>query len=187
MLFRLVWIGCLIVVGAVMTLWFLNQRTSHTEVSHTTTSNKPSVSFNDIEMIINSSEGAPQYRLSAPKYWLYHDEERSEFDLPDIVIYGNNDSKIFAKALKGEAHNYNNVITLIGEVKVNQPKSESEPYILNIMTDKLTVFPKQQRATTDSPVTAIRGPQMMTALGMTLYLNTQVLHLHNNVKVLYAP
>lgn len=187
MLLRLVWIGCLIVVGAASTLWFLNQRTHYTEAPTTATTNTPSVSFNGIQMIINSAEGAPQYKLSSPKYWLYHDEKRSEFELPDITIYRNNGSKIFAKALKGQTHDDNEVITLIGNVRIYQPKSGSEPHLLQIMTEKLTILPKQQRATTDSPVTAIRGPQMVTALGMTLDIDTQVLHLHSNVEGRYDP
>ena len=185
MLLRLVWLCCLIIVGATTTLWFINQRTSHIQVESAEISNTPSVSFSDIDMIINSAEGKPQYKLSAPLYWLYHEEQRSEFELPNIVIYRNNGNKIFANALKGQTHDDNNVITLIGDVKINQPKTESESYTLEILTDKLTVFPKDQRATTDAPVTAIRGPQMVTALGMTLDLNNQVLHLHNNVKGRY--
>ncbi len=185
MLLRLVWLCCLIIVGATATLWFLNQRTSHIQVISAETSNTPSVSFSDIDMIINSAEGNPQYKLSAPIYWLYHEEQRSEFELPNIVIYRNNGSKIFANALKGQTHDNNRVITLIGDVRINQPKTESEPYMLKIMTVELTVFPKKQRATTDSPVTAIRGPQMVTASGMTLDLTSQILHLHSNVKGRY--
>ena len=188
MLLRLVWICCLIIVGAATTLWFLNQRTSHTDAKAVAaTSNTPSVSFDDIEMIINSSEGIPQYKLSAPKYWLYDAEERSEFDLPDIAIYRRNGSKIFAKALKGQTHDNNKVITLIGDVRINQPKSDNDPYLLRVMTDRLTVIPKEQRATTDAPVTAIRGSQKLTAIGMTLDLTTQILHLHNNVEGRYEP
>jgi len=187
MLLRLVWIGCLIVVGAASTLWFLNQRASYTETTATAITDTPSVSFNDIEMIINSAEGVPQYKLSSPRYWLYHDEKRSEFELPDITIYRNNGSKIFAKALKGQTHGDNEVITLIGDVRIHQPKSKSVPHPLKIMTERLTVFLRQQRATTDSPVTVIHGSQMVTALGMTLDLDTQVLHLHNNVVGRYDP
>ena len=119
MLLRLLWLCCLIIVGASATLWFLNQRPEHTELSTTTTSNTPSVSFNDIEMIINSTDGNPQYKLYAPKYWLYDDEKRSEFESPDIEIYRKNGSKVFATSLKGKTHDDNKIITLIGDVKSN--------------------------------------------------------------------
>ena len=100
MSYRLVWIFCLIVVGATLTLSFLNNRSSHTDKPENTASNNtPSVSFENIDMVINSPNGQPQYRLSAPKYWLYHEEEKSEFDSPDIVIFNENGSKIYALSL----------------------------------------------------------------------------------------
>ena len=187
MLLRLIWLFGLIVVGAAATLWFLNQRTIHQESPSSVTVDTPSVSFNDIEMIINSTDGKPQYKLFAPKYWLYDDEKRSEFESPNIEIFRKNGSKVFAKSLKGNTHDNNNIITLIGDVKINQPKSENDPYLLEVFTDKLTIFPKKQRATTDSNVIAKRERQVVKAKGMTIDLDTQTVHLHSNVIGRYDP
>lgn len=187
MLLRLLWLCCLIIVGAAATLWFLNQRPEHTKLSTTTTPDTPSVSFNNIEMIINSANGKPQYKLYAPKYWLYDSEKRSEFESPDIEIYRNNGSKVFAKSSKGNTRDDNKIITLIGDVEIKQPKSLNDPYLLEVFTDKLTIYPKKQRATTDSVVTAKRGNQNLQATGMTLDLDTQIVHLHNNVTGHYDP
>lgn len=188
MSFRLLWIFCLIVVGGLVTLSFLNQRERNEEIAIPTASNNsPTVSFENIEMIINSPTGQPRYELSAPKYWLYHKQKRSEFDSPDIVIYNENGSKIYATSEKGETHDENDVITLIGDVKIEQPSSAAELTPLNIYTEKLTVSQKKQQVTTDLPVTATRGSQKVTALGMTLNLNDKVLYLHSNVKGQYNP
>ena len=186
--YRLVWIFCLIVVGGILTLSFLNQRNNHIETHAPTASNNtPTVSFENIEMVINSPAGQPQYELSAPKYWLYHDQQRSEFTSPDIVIYNENGSKIYISSEKGQTHNENDVITLIGDVKIEQPSTAIDPVPLNIYTEKLTVSQKEQRVTTDLPVTATRGTQKVTALGMTLNLDDKVLYLHRNVKGQYKP
>ncbi len=184
---RLIWLCCLIIVGAAATLWFLNQRTEYMELSTPPLSDRPSVSFNDIEMIINSSDGKPQYKLYAPKYWLYDDEKRSQFESPDIEIFRNNGSKVFAKSLKGNTQDDNKIINLVGDVVIRQPKSEDDPYLLEVFTDKLTIYPKKQRATTESPVTAKRGKQKLKAIGMTLDIDTQIVHLHNNVTGYYDP
>ncbi len=188
---RLVWICCLIVAGAAAALWFLNQYATHTEIAAATTpgvpSNTPSTKFSNIKMIINSSQGTPQYKLSSPEYWLYHEGQRAELTLPDITIYSDNGSKVHATALKGQTHDDNNVIILIDDVKINQPTSENNPYFSKIITDRLTVFPESQRATTDSAVTAIRKSHIVKASGMTLDLNTQVLHLHGDVEGHYEP
>ena len=184
---RLIWLCCLIIAGAAATLWFLNQRTSHIEITTQKYINTPSVSFNDIEMIINSTDGKPQYKLYAPKYWLYDDEKRSEFESPDIEIFRKNGSKVYANSLKGNTHDNNNIITLIGDVKIKQPKSEHDPYSLEVFTDKLTIFPKEQRATTDSFVTAKGGNQMVSATGMTLDIETRIVHMHSDVKGYYEP
>lgn len=188
MSFRLVWIFCLIAAGAGLTLSFLNQREKNVETATPLTShNIPTVSFESIEMIINSPTGLPQYELSSPKYWLYHQQQRSEFDSPDIIIYNENGSKIFASSEKGTTHNENDVITLIGDVKIEQPSSNAEPEPLNIYTEKLTVSQKKQQVTTNLPVTAIRGSQKVTAVGMTLNLDDKVVRFHSNVKGLYNP
>lgn len=186
--YRLVWIFCLIVVGAALTLSFLNQRHSHIEKPQISANNNtPSVNFENIDMIINSPTGQPQYKVAAPKYWLYDKEQRSEFDSPDIIIFNENGSKIFASAEKGETQDENDVITLIGNVKINQPGSEAEPSSLSISTDRLTVSQKKQQVTTDLPVTATRDTQKITAVGMTLNLSDKTLYLHSNVKGQYVP
>ncbi len=187
MLLRLIWLCCLIVVGATATLWFLNQRSSYVEISPAPLMDTPSISFNDIEMTINATNGSPQYKLYAPKYWLYDDEERSEFENPDIQIYRSDGSKVFAKALRGNTREDNNIITLVGNVEINQPESKNNPFRLEIFTDKLTVFPKKQSATTDSKVTAKQGDQIIKAKGMTLDLETEIVFLHSEVTGRYEP
>lgn len=188
MSYRLVWIFCLIVVGAALTLTFLNQRSSHTEKPKGAASNNtPTVSFENIDMVINSPSGQPQYKLTAPKYWLYQNEQRSEFDSPDIVIFNENGSKIFASSEKGETRDENDVITLMGNVNIKQPGTETEPGSLSIHSERLTVSQITQQVTTDLPVTATRDSQKVTAIGMTLNLNDKILHLHSNVKGQYAP
>lgn len=187
MSFRLIWIFCLIAAGGIATLAFFNQRERVTESALPATDNKPTVSFENIDMTINSPSGHPQYRLAAPKYWLYHQKQTSEFESPDIVIYDENGNEIYATSEKGQTENDNDVITLIGEVEVRQAASDKEPYPLNIFTDKLTVLQSQQQITTDLPVIATRGSQKITATGMTLNLNSKVLQLHNNVKGQYDP
>lgn len=185
---RLVWIFCLIVIGGALTLSFLNQRERNVVTTTPTTSNNsPTVSFENIEMTINSPNGQPQYELSAPKYWHYQQQQRSEFDSPNIVIYNENGGKIYASSEKGETYDENDVITLIGDVKIEQPSSNIEPEPLNIYSEKITVSQKKQQVTTDLPVTAIRGSQKVTALGMTLNLSDKILHLHSNVKGQYNP
>lgn len=184
---RLIWVYCLIIIGAAVALWFLNQHASHTETTAMRTSDTPSTNFSDIEMVINSSKGRPQYKLSSPEYWLYHEERRTEFELPSITIYSNNGSKIFATALRGQTYDDNNVITLIGNVRINQPGPENDSHISKIMTDRLTIHPESQRAITDSPITATRESNIVKASGMTLNLNTQILHLHGNVEGHYEP
>ena len=187
MSFRLIWIFCLIVAGGILTLTFFNQREHTLETATTIETNKPTVSFENIDMIINSPNGQPQYRLAAPKYWLYHEQQTSEFDSPEIIIFNDNGSKIFATSLKGHTQNNNDLITLIGDVEVKQPASKEESYPLNITTDKLTVSQSLQKVTTDLPVTATRGSQKITALGMTMNLNSKVLELHSDVKGRYDP
>jgi LPS export ABC transporter protein LptC len=187
MSYRLAWI-LLIFFGAALTLSFLNQRDRQTEnITTSPNNNTPTVSFENIEMIINSPAGQPQYELTAPKYWLFHDQQKSQFSSPNIIIYNENGSKIFASSEKGETHDENQVITLIGDVKIEQPSTSLEPVPLNIYTEKLTVSQKTQLVTTNLPVTATRGTQKITANGMTLNLDSKILHLHSNVKGQYNP
>lgn len=184
---RLFWICCLIIAGAFTTLWFMNQRPSHTESAIKNETKYPMVSFSDVEIVVNSEEGIPKYKFIAPKYWLYPNEQRSEFKQPNISIFSKSGSNLHATALRGEAYENNDVITLIGDVYITQPKTEGSPHKLKVMTEKLTVQTQKEEATTDLLITAIRGPEMVTAIGMTLDFKKQVLYLHNNVKGHYVP
>ncbi len=185
--YRIIWIFCLIFVGGGLTLSFLNQRENITNSPVVNNNDIPNVSFENIDMIINSPAGQPQYKLSSPKYWLYQQEQKSEFDSPNIEIYNKNGSVIYATSKKGETYNENDVITLIGNVEITQPATKEDPYPLNIFTDKIRVSQSEQQVTTDLPVTASRGSQKITALGMTLNLDTKILQLHSNVKAQHDP
>ena len=185
--YRIIWIFCLIFVGGILTLSFLNKRENTAISPVASNDDKPSVSFKNIDMIINSPTGQPQYKLASPKYWLYEQEQKSEFDSPNIEIYNKDGSVIYATSKKGETYNENDVITLIGDVEITQPATNEDPNPLNIFTDKISVSQSAQQVTTDLPVTASRGSQKITALGMTLNLNTKILQLHSNVKARHDP
>ena len=185
---RLIWIGSLIIFGAAAALWFLSQRDAPIELSHTDTAdNAPSVSFDSVEMIINAPDGKPQYRMLASRYQLYEKENRSQFDLPSITLYDDKGGQIHAQALQGETHDYRSVITLTGNVRINQTQSDIGSHPLVITTELLIVFPVKQRATTDSTITAMRGSEMFSARGMSLDLIKEVLYLHSNVEGIYQP
>lgn len=185
---RLVWIGCLIIVGAAVALWFLNQRDAPVKVSQLdTSSDAPSVRFTDVKMHINSQDGKPLYTLLAAEYRLYDDEQHSEFDLPDITFYDSEGNRIHALALQGEAHDYTSVIVLTGDVRIIRVKPDPDRHPLEITTDTLIVFPEEQRASTDAVIKATRGSQMFSSKGMSLDLKTKVLVLHSNVESIYEP
>ena len=185
---RLVWIGCLIIASAAVALWFLSQRDSSVHVvEQLTSTNAPSVRFTNAKMLINGMDGKPQYRLLASEYRLYEDEQRSEFDLPDITLYDGDGDRIHAQALRGETHDYTSVIVLTGNVRINRANRDTGPHPLNITTETLTVFPDEQRARTDSATKATLGSQMFSSLGMSLDLKTKVLLLHSNVESIYEP
>ena len=185
---RLIWIGCLIILGAVAALWFLSQRDTPVEVNHTGPSpNTPSVSFDSVEMVINAPDGKPKYKVLAARYQLYETEKRSQFDLPNITLYDDEGSQIHAQALQGEAHDNSSVITLTGNVRINQAHPGNGSHPLVIATERLVVFPEKQRATTDSTITAMRGSEMFSAQGMSLDLKKEVLYLHSNVEGVYQP
>lgn len=189
MLLRLVWICCLIIVGAVMALLVSSKHTGENKFRQVSTqiSNAPTVSFSNVNMIINSPEGIPEYELSSPKYWLYHKEQRSEFLQPSITIYSKNSGTIHAKSLKGETFDDNNVITLLGNVIINQSKLSDDLEPINITTEMLTLYPDKQQAYTKSSVTATKGNQKLTASGMTIDMAKQTLYLHSNVVGRYDP
>lgn len=185
---RLVWTGCLIVAGAAFALWLLGQRDSAVNViEQAALTDTPSVRFTNVKMQINGMDGTPQYRLLASEYRVYEDEQRSEFDLPDITLYDSDGDQIHAHALRGETNNYTSVIVLTGDVRITRAKRDTSPHPLNITMDTLTVFPDEQRAHTDSAIKATLGSQMFSSLGMSLDLKTKVLLLHSNVESTYEP
>ena len=185
---RLIWIGSLIIFGAFAALWFLSLRDAPVGPdSADAPSNAPSISFDSIEMVINAEDGKPQYKVLASRYQLYEDDNSSQFDLPEITLYDSEGGQIHAQAQKGVTRDHSNVITLTGNVRINQVQPDSGSQPLVITTELLIVFPEKQRATTDSTITAVRGSEMFSARGMSLDLKKEVLYLHNNVEGIYQP
>ena len=147
-----------------MTLWLLNrQHVDYADIAPPTRPEAaaiPSTIFKDVEITVNSARGTPHYILSAPAYWLYPEQRRTEFELPNITIHPKNGGKISATALRGQTHNDDERLTLIGNVRIHQAAvaEDPHPYWFEVTADR-----------------------------MTLSLNTRIIRLHGNVEGYYAP
>lgn len=80
----------------------------------------------------------------------------------------------------GVALDDNSKTDFIGDVKIFSNKDQPNETVLR--TEKLFVFPKQNIAETDQPVTIESANSLMQGTGMDIDFNDQILNLHSRVK-----
>lgn len=102
---------------------------------------------------------------------------------PKSISFRSDDSQIQITSNKGIALDDNSRTDLAGNVIVHDnPSSESGTKLL---TEQLTIYPQDDFAETDKPVTISSTSGNLKGIGMDLHFEKQVLNLHSNVKGIY--
>lgn len=126
------------------------------------------------------ASGKPQRKLTTAR--LEHDprQQHSTLTNPESFSYRDNNSAVKISALTGTVLDDNSRTDLAGDVIVNDNPNSDSATVLN--TTRLSVFPKQDFAETDKPVTIISPQSRLEGVGMDINFNSRILNLHSRVK-----
>jgi len=102
---------------------------------------------------------------------------------PKSISFRSDRSQVQITSEKGVALDDNSRTDLAGNVIVHDnPTSASS---VKLVTERLSIYPKDDFAETDQPVTISSASGNLKGTGMDLHLEKQVLNLHSNVKGIY--
>lgn len=168
----------------------------------TAVSKEPDYSISDFHAIDLDETGRLRYELTASHLVHYQAPERADLVAPEMVFYRNrttDDTDASTApvepwqltAARGRIAEGGERLDLEGDVKVaragydeNDPRNGMR---MTLETQHLTVFGKQEVATTDSPVRLVADRSQLDGIGMQIDLKKGQMHLLSQVRGHYVP
>lgn len=161
--------------------------------------NEPDYSIEDFHAIDLDETGRLRYELTATHLVHYPAPERADLTAPEMVFYRNSadgghtgreaaDAPWQLTAARGHIADAGERLDLEGGVRVARVGSdETNPLRMTMETERLTVFGRQEIATTDSPVKMMANRSQLDGIGMQIDLKKGQMHLLSQVRGTYVP
>ena len=117
--------------------------------------------------------------LKAQKMTHYPDDETTDVVAPEL-IYHRAEAPTTVTAKTAQLTKDGKEVRLRGAVKVSRPRTSTRPATL-IQTEALTVFPDEERASGNAPVTLTQGNNVVQGGAITYYGKERIAHLSGGV------
>lgn len=129
--------------------------------------------------------GKLRYVLAATEMLHYPDDDSTVLQRPRFTQYTTDKPYTQIEGLRGYVSSNGEEIELVDNVKVVRQAFEGKGE-MQVLTEKLLIFPKQDLAKTNAPVTIKQAPKtVITAVGMVYDKKAQTVTLLDRVKVHY--
>lgn len=129
--------------------------------------------------------GRLRYVLAAAKMLHYPDDDSTVLEQPKFTQYSTNKPYTKIKGLRANVSSNGEEIEILDKVVVVREASADKGE-MQVLTDKLTLFPNQDLAKTDSPVVIKQAPKtIIHATGMIYDKKKKTLQLFNRVNAHY--
>ncbi|MBU0455167.1 MAG: LPS export ABC transporter periplasmic protein LptC [Pseudomonadota bacterium] len=160
-------------------------QTKHLPTQPTPNLNKPDSVMTYVVSTQFDAQGQIHATIKSPKITHYEKNDRSHFETPFIVLYPKNEPPWHITAKEGNALQGDKRIELIGNVVIRQLSGPNSHQII-LKTSKMTFFPNRSFASTDQPVTITQPGNIVKSVGLTIDLNTGIIHLLSKAQGQYA-
>lgn len=130
---------------------------------------------------MNEDTGLPEDQLYSPYVVHYLEGDKTDFNQPVMVIYQETGEPWHLSSDQGQATYGVNTIKLWGNVVLVQTAGPQNP-AMTIKTTAATIFPKDQYAVSDQPLTAEQPDKNLKAVGMHAYFKTGIIDLLSQVQ-----
>lgn len=145
----------------------------------------PDYTMNNFVTTQTDVTGKLRYVLAAAEMVHYPDDDSTVLQRPRFTQYTANKPYTQIEALRGYVSSNGEEIVLVDNVKVVRGAFEGKGE-MQVLTEKLTILPKQDLAKTDSPVVIKQAPKtIIRATGMVFDKKNQTIKLSKRVKVHY--
>lgn len=131
------------------------------------------------------AQGQLRYILAATEMLHYPDDDSTVLQRPRFAQYTVNKPYTQIEGLRGYISSNGEEVELVDNVKVVRQAFEGKGE-MQVLTEKLWIFPKQDLVKTNAPVTIKQAPKtVITAVGMVYDKKAQTVSLLDRVKVHY--
>ena len=173
----------LLLLGALVSGWAVWKHRRPPPVV-TAASERPDYVLHDFELISLDSEGKESFTLRAPRLERRPDDATMSLTTPMFNVPDGSGKYWDIRSQQGWVSADQTEIRLTGEVKVNSPADDLRPITMN--TERLNVFPRQNRAATDDVVTIVQPGSILRGRGFTVSTATKRYVFRSEVKSRYV-
>ncbi len=180
------WRGILILLllaGALLSGWAVwKHRRPPPQMA--TASDRPDYVLRDFELTALNSEGKESFTLRAPSLERRPNDDTMSMATPVFQVPDGSGKYWDIRSKQGWVSADQKEIRLIGEVKANSPADDLRPITMN--TERLSVFPRQNRASTDAVVTIVQPGSILRGRGFAVSTTTKRYVFRSEVKSRYV-
>ncbi|NOT86888.1 MAG: LPS export ABC transporter periplasmic protein LptC [Lysobacter sp.] len=180
------WRGVLILcllVGALLSGWAVwKHRNPPMQVAAANA--RPDYVLHDFELTALNGEGKESFTLRAPNLERRPNDDSMSLTTPVFQVPDGTGKHWDIRSKQGWVSADQKEIRLIGDVKANSPADDLRPITMN--TDRLNVFPGQNRASTDAVVTIVQPGSILRGRGFAVSTTTKRYVFRSEVRSRYV-
>jgi len=182
------WLGVMLALMAlaVASFWLLRETELQGLQGEQPKTHVPDYYFLDATVTSLDIKGRPQSELVSPRIIHHPDDDSVEAFQPKMRYFIKDGLPWYARADHGMQPSGGNLVYLDGHVEMTHPDQNGGPPLV-IDTEHLMVDLTTNIASTDDPVTLVKGTSRTDGIGMDGYMQDNRLVLRTTVKGLYVP
>jgi lipopolysaccharide export system protein LptC len=148
--------------------------------------NEPDYIVEQFSFVRMTPAGKPRYIVSGDKLTHRPVGDISDVERPVVQNMSTVRQGMTMNAQRGRIDHGKNVVDLAGKVEIERAASPGVKH-LTMKTEQLTVFPDEERMTSDQEVTMTLGAASVRGVGMQADNAAQTVHFSNNGQIVYPP
>lgn len=167
------WRGAIILVllaGALVSGWAVWTHRHAPQVA-AAASGRPDYVLHDFELTALDAAGKESFSLRAPKLERRPHDDTMTIATPVFALPDATGAYWDIRSTEGWVSGDQKEIRLIGNVKANSPTGDLRPITMN--TERLNVFPQDNRATTDAQMTVVQPGSILRGRGFEVSTATK--------------
>lgn len=174
----------LLLAGAALAGWAVWQHRTP-EARTTGPADRPDYVLEDFELVALNADGRESFTLRAPTLARRPGDRTMNLTTPVFLVPNGAGRYWDIRSKTGWVSADQKEIRLIGEVKANGPSDELRPVTMN--TERLNVYPQQNRASTDAVVTIVQPGSILRGRGFAVSTTTKRYVFRSEVQSTHAP
>jgi lipopolysaccharide export system protein LptC len=179
-------ISLLLMLAAGLSIWSIIISNKHPAPTVQNDPAKADSYMEDVIATMLGKDGKPTLKLISPKMIHFPENDSTKILTPRLTIFRKSPNPWYVDADYAKTKNGISEILFWDHVVIHHPSDIENPNT-SLQTQALTIFPDQQIARTDLPVTFIQPDTVVHAKGMLANLNDSTIKLLSETQGDYVP